>query len=192
MTFDPKASVIILLLCAISIPSCNTSRESQVSERKLMQQEPQNPSVDPPPNIQAWMDRLTVDHEYDPETGFIVAREVIDLPPVIVSGPPADEAVRIGNDESRLVVIFATADRCAPCQQYKESALNHPKVIEALSSPALITTHVEVDQQPELADEVLGSRAIPMTYLFRDGMVISTLRGQRSAGELLAWLDDQT
>jgi hypothetical protein len=34
----------------------------------------------PPPQIQAWMNRLTVAHAYDPKTGFIVARETVPLP----------------------------------------------------------------------------------------------------------------
>ena len=138
------------------------------------------------------MDRLTVDHEYDPKTGFIVAREVIGLPVVIASGPSIEEAIREGVAESRLVVVFATADRCAPCQQYKKSALNDPYVIEALSHPDFIATHIEVDREPELAESILGSQAIPMTYLFRGNEIVATLRGQRSAQELLAWLNDQS
>ncbi len=134
------------------------------------------------------MDRLTVEHAYDPETGFIVAREVIGLPAVIASGPPLGEAIRRGQDEGRVVVVFATADRCAPCQQYKQSALNDPRVIEALGASGLLATHVEVDRESEDAQALLGSLAIPMTYAFVDGERVAELRGQRSAEDLLAWL----
>jgi thioredoxin-like negative regulator of GroEL len=58
-----------------------------------------------------------------------------------------------------------------------------------LSDPRFLPTHVEVDRSPELAETYLGTRAIPMTYALRDGKVVSTLRGQRSAAELLAWLN---
>ena len=51
-----------------------------------------DPSAAPPPKIKAWMDRLTVAHEYDPKTGFIVAREVVALPPLIADAPPLDAA----------------------------------------------------------------------------------------------------
>lgn len=146
----------------------------------------------PPPRIQAWMDRLDVQHEYDPSTGFIVAREVITLPEVITSGPALAEAVKIGASQSRDLVVFATADRCAPCQQYKKSALNNPAVIQALGEPDLLVTHIEVDREAETADAVLGSRAIPMTYLIRNGETVATLPGQRSADELLAWLETAT
>ena len=62
-------------------------------------------------------------------------------------------------------------------------------MVEALSRPGLLATHVEVDRDPGRAESVLGSRAIPMTYLFRDGRQVSVLRGQRSAEELLEWLE---
>jgi hypothetical protein len=183
-----KIGLMSTLALLVSIPACSSSQGQRTDTESPVTSARDETNPVPPPNIQAWMDRLTVDHAYDPETGFIVAREVIGLPSIIASGPSADEAVRMGKAESRPVVIFATADRCAPCQQYKKSALNHPAVIEALNSPSLITTHVEVDRQPELADEVIGSRAIPMTYLFLDGELVSSLRGQRSAEELLEWL----
>ena len=142
----------------------------------------------PPPAVRAWMDRLTVAHSYDPNTGFIVAREVVPLPPLIAEAPPLDAAVGAAGAE-RTVVVFATADRCAPCQQYKRDALNDPAVIARLSDARFLPTHVEVDRSPELADTYLGVRSIPMTYALREGKVVSTLRGQRSAADLLAWLE---
>jgi hypothetical protein len=150
--------------------------------------EPETAAAEPPPEIRAWMDRLTVSHAYDPQTGFIVARETISLPPLIADAPPLDEAIaQAGSD--RIVVAFTTADRCAPCQQFKRDPLNDAGVIARLSNPRFLPTHVEVDRSPELADTYLGTRAIPMTYALRDGKVIAQLRGQRSAADLLAWLE---
>jgi hypothetical protein len=150
--------------------------------------EPEAATAEPPPEIRAWMDRLTVSHAYDPETGFIVARETISLPSLIADAPPLNEAIeRAGSD--RIVLAFTTADRYAPCQQYKRDALNDASVIARLSDPRFLPTHVEVDRSPELADTYLGTRAIPMTYALRDGKVIARLRGQSSAADLLAWLD---
>jgi len=145
----------------------------------------------PPPEIQAWMDRLTVEHAYDPETGFIVAKETVALPSILTEGPDLDDVVRRAGEDGRLVIAFATADRCAPCQQYKRDALNDARVIARLGDPRLLVTHVEVDRAPEMATTHLGSAAIPMTYALRDGRPVATLRGQRSADELLEWLDQQ-
>lgn len=149
---------------------------------------PATPPATPPPAIRAWMDRLTVAHEYDPSTGFIVARETIYLPPLIAQAPPLDAAITAAGS-ARLVIAFATADRCAPCQQYKRDALNNPAVLARLADARFLPTHVEVDRAPQLADKHLGSRGIPMTYALRDGKVIAVLRGQRSAADLLTWLD---
>lgn len=176
--------MILTLLCclgALAIAGCAASspeRRAEIEEA-------------PPPGIQAWMDRLTVAHEYDPETGFIVARETVSLPPLLAGAPPLPEAVAEGTRSGRPVVVFATADRCAPCQQYKKDALNNAAVIERLSRSGVIATHIEVDREPVAANEILGSQAIPMTYLLRDGVVAATLRGQRSADDLLRWLDAQ-
>jgi hypothetical protein len=142
----------------------------------------------PPPRIKAWMDRLTVAHEYDPKTGFIVAREVVGLPPLVADAPPLDAAIAQAGSE-RIVIAFVTADRCAPCQQYKRDALNDASVVARLSDARFVPTHLEADRSPELADAHLGSRAIPMTYALRDGKVVAELRGQRSAADLSAWLD---
>lgn len=155
-------------------------------------QTPASPSTDaataPPPKIKAWMDRLTVAHEYDPTTGFIVAREVVALPRLLADAPPLDAAIaQAGAD--RIVVVFVTADRCAPCQQYKRDALNDATVIARLSDPRFLPTHLEVDRSAALADTHLGTRSIPMTYALRGGTVVSQLRGQRSASDLLAWID---
>ena len=143
----------------------------------------------PPPAIRAWMDRLTVKHAYDPETGFIVAKEVITLPPLLAEGPSLNEAIDAAAADGKVVVAFATADRCAPCQQYKKSALNDPRVVDALGRKHLLATHVEVDRETALAQARLGSLAIPMTYALFGGEPIAVLRGQRSPDELLAWLD---
>ena len=89
----------------------------------------------------------------------------------------------------RVVIAFATADRCAPCQQYKRDALNDAAVIARLSDPRFVPTHVEVDRAGGLAEAHLGGRDIPMTYALCNGRVVATLAGQRSGAELLAWLD---
>jgi hypothetical protein len=142
----------------------------------------------PPPAVQAWMDRLTVPHEYDPKTGFIVARKVTPLPPLFADAPPLDAAIAEAGD-TRIVIVFATADRCAPCQQYKLDTLNDAAVIARLSDARFLPTHVEVDRSPELAETYLGTTSIPMTYALRSGTVIAELRGQRSAADVLSWLD---
>ncbi len=183
-------SIALLLGCAAHPPQTDGTPEPSTAPRADTPStvDPETARSAPPPAIQAWMDRLTVPHFYDPATGFIVARETTALPPLLSNAPPLDAAIAEAGD-ARLVVVFVTADRCAPCQQYKLDALNDVAVIERLADPRFLPTHLEVDRSPELADTHLGSRGIPMTYALRKGSVIATLRGQRSAADLLAWVD---
>ncbi|TVQ63703.1 MAG: thioredoxin [Phycisphaerales bacterium] len=171
---------LLVLLPAITLLSCAATPDHHQAKEER---------TEPPPAIRAWMDRLTVPHEYDPETGFIVARQTIALPAILTDAPRLDEALEQASRNQRLVIAFATADRCAPCQQYKKDALNDERVLARLADPRLLPTHVEVDREPALADAHLGGRAIPMTYALRHGRVTSTLRGQRSPEELLHWLE---
>lgn len=179
-----------VVLCSLTVGCATPAPHADTEAAAVTDPAPSPASApEPPPAIRAWMDRLTVRHDYDPATGFIVARETIALPDIIAAAPPLDEAIGVAGASGRVVIAFATADRCAPCQQYKKDALNDPRVIARLGDPRLLATHVEVDRRPDLAREHLGSLAIPMTYALRDGRRISELRGQRSADDLLAWID---
>lgn len=150
-------------------------------------------SVEIPEATKKWMDRLTVKTEYDPKTGFIVAREVVPLPKELRDGPALEAAVEQGREAKTPVLVFATADRCGPCQQYKKDAINDARVVEMMRSGSVIATHVEVDQEKDAAIRVLGAggRMIPMTYWIVDGNVVGTLRGQRSADDLLKWIEER-
>ena len=147
--------------------------------------------AEPPAQIRAWMDRLTVEHEYDPSTGFIVAREVIELPGILAASPPLEKAVQLSRAEGKPLVVFATADRCGPCQQFKKDALNDVRVVDRLEQADLLAAHVEVDREPEAARRYLGGTGIPVTYLLRDGEVVASLPGQRDGQTLARWLDEQ-
>ncbi len=148
-------------------------------------------ATEPPAPIRAWMERLTVAHAYDPATGFIVAREVIDLPEVLAASPSLGEAVQQSRAEGKPLVVFATADRCAPCQQFKKDALNDARVVARLHRADLLAVHIEVDREPEAARRYLGGTGIPMSYLLRNGEVVARLSGQRDGKTLAHWLDEQ-
>lgn len=171
------SAALVLAACAPSVPS----RADAPDE-----------AFPPPERIRSWMETLTVPHHYDPETGFIVADEVTDLPGVFVTGDGIARAVEEARAAGKRVIVVATADRCAPCQQYKLDALNNHSVVTRLERDDIVAVHLEVDRQPELARELVGSLGIPMTYELgpreTDGPV-RTLRGQRSAKDLMDFLN---
>ena len=180
MTRRTLVIACVSLFATLLLVGCSRGPESAASEGP-------SAAAAPPPEIRAWMDRLTVAHEYDPATGFIVARETIALPPLL-AGAPALDAAMAQAGATRIVIAFATADRCAPCQQYKRDALNDAAVIAGSPSPA---SSPRTSGRPlaRTRGTILGTRAIPMTYALRGGAVVAELRGQRSASELLAWLE---
>ena len=180
---------VVAAIAALLMAGCSPQKDSPaIAQGTPPAQGARSAPATPPPAVQAWMDRLTVPHEYDPKTGFIVARDVTPLPPLIADAPPLDAAIAKAGS-TRTVIVFVTADRCAPCQQYKKDALNDAAVIAQLSDARFLPTHLEVDQSPKLAETYLGTTSIPMTYALRGGTVLAQLRGQRSAAELLAWID---
>jgi thiol:disulfide interchange protein len=134
------------------------------------------------------MDRLTVRHHFDPATGFIVADETTPLPAVLRDAAPLEAAADAARREGRTLIAFTTADRCAPCQQFKKDALNDPRVVAFLSSGKVLAVHVEVDREGESAQRVLGSTAIPASHALRPDGRIERLPGMRSADALLAWM----
>lgn len=180
-------SMASLVLLGAALSACAGSPTT--SEEDAIAASPDMTENAPPAAIQAWMDRLTIAHHYDPATGFIVADEVVPLPSVISRAPDIRTLIAFGADNNVPVVVFATADRCAPCQQYKRDALNDPEVLVALESGRVFATHIEVDQDAATATELLGGRSIPVTYLFRNGEIVDRMSGQRSAADLLAWLE---
>ena len=168
-----RVAPFALVACITAAAGCASTNGQEQASAEQSNAPAVAAETAPPPRIQAWMDRLTVDHEYDPETGFIVAREVVTLPALIAEAPTLDKATAEASGTARIVIAFATADRCAPCPQDKRDA----------------ATHVEVDTQTDLADTYLGSRGIPMTYAIRNGERIATFPGQRSASDLVSWRD---
>jgi len=205
----PRASflapVTLLAAVAVAVAGCRSGERSAAIPNADAAPEPamaadRDPDAErvidasaaaPPPRIAAWMERLTIAHHYDPSTGFIVADEVIALPAALAAAPDARTLVERGRTDGRPVVVFATADRCAPCQQFKKDAINDARVLAMLDAGRVLATHVEVDREPDVARDLLGGPAIPMTYVLRDGAVVATLRGQRSADDLVAFLETE-
>ena len=62
-------------------------------------------------------------------------------------------------------------------------------MLARLGEDRFLAPPVAVDTQTALADTYLGSRGIPMPYAIRNGERIATFPGQRSASDLVSWLD---
>ena len=191
----PQIAAAALIL-SLAINACTTHQKPAAPNAMTNAEKPAHNDNQPPDHIRAWMQRLTVPHHYDPDTGFIVADRTVPLPPVLDSAPPLATAAKAAEERGITLIAFATADRCAPCQQYKLDAINDTRVISALRNATrqgrIVAAHVEVDREPDEAKRILGSHAIPMTYAISNGTVTATLRGQRPADELLDFINEHT
>jgi len=78
LLFWPFPFAVVAISLMLGCATKNPSQASPAPSRSdASTQHASRSSSAPPPRIQAWMDRLTVAHAYDPSTGFIVARETI-------------------------------------------------------------------------------------------------------------------
>jgi hypothetical protein len=195
-------------LSALFLTACSSSTPATTAD-----------NATPPPKIQAWMNRLTVAHEYDPKTGFIVARETVPLPAALTQRS-IDAAIAQARAD-QLVIAFATADRCAPCQQFKHDALNDPVVLARLAEPRVTPAHVaaldDLDWmlgtwQADVADratieityeKALGGYCIvgktkimpkpgKATLLPNGIEALEVIHADRDAGLIRAWVFDST
>ena len=183
------SSVIVAALMLGSTFGCSRSQQAPAPAAGASGATASDSAVRAPsPAQQAFMDRLTVRHHFDPATGFIVADEVTPLPAVLRDAAPLEAAADAARREGRTLIAFTTADRCAPCQQFKKDALNDPRVVAFLSSGKVLAVHVEVDREGEAAKRVLQSTAIPASHALRPDGSVERLPGMRSADALLAWM----
>lgn len=96
------------------------------------------------------------------------------------------EAEHAAAKSGKVVLAYATASWCGPCQQFKRTTLADPRV-EAWVKEHAEPVYIDVDDHPDVSND-LGVTAIPAVYLIRDGQIISQSRGYVPADRLLAWL----
>lgn len=98
------------------------------------------------------------------------------------------EAIESADQSGRVVLAVATASWCGPCQQYKRQGLADPAVAGWVAEHAL-PVMIDLDRNRDDA-AALAPRAVPTTYVLRDGKVIATFEGPATGATLFAWLEE--
>jgi thiol:disulfide interchange protein len=90
------------------------------------------------------------------------------------------EGLRLARESGKPVMVYFTADWCAPCVQLKKYVFTDKKVIEA--SGRLINIYIDVDRDYDMLTEY-KVRGIPAIFFLNpQGEIITQFTGDRSAG----------
>lgn len=109
------------------------------------------------------------------------------IPPVFVESPrTVVAAMEKAAPQHRMVVAFATASWCGPCQEFKRSTLSDPRVAEAIIQ-AGVPAYIDVDKDADGAGR-LKVFSIPVMIALKDGKEVGRMEGNRSASDVISWL----
>lgn len=110
-------------------------------------------------------------------------------PEVFLEGVTLLDALDRASDEGKPVFAVVTADWCAPCQNYKRSALADERV-QAWLRENTIPIMLDADTLQRSDAMLLNfGGSIPATALLIDERTVGTLEGSMGAGVLLDWLE---
>lgn len=98
-----------------------------------------------------------------------------------------DKALELSQAEERILIVGATAVWCGPCHRMDDTTWSDDRVAEWVKSNA-VAIKVDVDQQREAAQR-LGVRAMPTTFIFKDGELFDHVVGYRDAEFVLDWFE---
>ncbi len=84
-------------------------------------------------------------------------------------------------------IVVVDADWCTYCKQYKAGTLSNPDTLAFLNDNT-VYEHVDFDEHKNQLRDV-GVTALPTTLLFVDGRPKASFTGQKTSGDLIAWIE---
>lgn len=112
------------------------------------------------------------------------------MPPVFEEQLTLQQALDRAAKADRLVLVYASASWCGPCQTYKRTTLVDRAVVDWIRrNTEPVYLNIDRDQ---ITAERLGVSSIPVTILLKDGKEIARLTGAASADEFMRWVQPWT
>jgi thiol:disulfide interchange protein len=97
--------------------------------------------------------------------------------------PNVSEGLRLAKESGKPVMLFFTADWCAPCVELKKYTFTDRRVVAA--SQRLINVYIDVDSDFETLS-AYKVRGIPAIFFLNPlGQIISKYNGDRSPGSFV-------
>ena len=108
------------------------------------------------------------------------------IPPVFAEQLTLSDAAARAAQSGKPVLVFATADWCGPCQEFKRTTLVDPEVAGWIADNT-VPVYLNVDR---FQDEAAGLSiiSIPTSIMMRDGKAVARLSGAAGVEEYSAWL----
>lgn len=98
-----------------------------------------------------------------------------------------EQAKQSAAENDRILLVYATASWCGPCQHMERTTWVDPTVAAWFDEHGL-AFKFDVDENRELSRS-LRVRAMPTLIAYRDGKAFDQIMGARSAEDLIEWLD---
>lgn len=108
------------------------------------------------------------------------------MPELFQGRTSLEAAIAEAAKSDKIVLAFATADWCPPCQQMKRTLLVEPSLVAQINRDFL-PVYVDVDKD-NAAAERLAAFSIPSTIILKDGKQVARMEGLIPHDAYSQWL----
>jgi thiol-disulfide isomerase/thioredoxin len=115
-------------------------------------------------------------------------QEAYTVPALFFDGT-FEEARAEAETSDKLLMVVASAEWCSPCRKMCKTTWPDPALQSWVAENA-IAAYVDIDKEKAAATEFSLTPPIPIVVLLKDGEEAGRTIGQRTAEEMLAWLED--
>ncbi|HEX8878319.1 MAG TPA: thioredoxin family protein [Phycisphaerales bacterium] len=111
---------------------------------------------------------------------------VAPTPEVFQGRTSLEAAITEAAKSDKIVLAFATADWCPPCQQMKRTLLVEPSLVAQISRDFL-PVYVDIDKDTAAAER-LAAFSVPSTVILKDGKQVARMEGLIPHDAYAQWL----